>query len=105
MGALDMVRRLFGGRGGDGGPAEAGGDATTAGAVEHNGFRIVPQPTRQGGGQFLTAGVIVHEGPAGRREHRFVRADTHATLDEAREFTIAKARRLIDEQGERLFQG
>ena len=32
-----------------------------------------------------------------------MRADTHPSADDAREFTILKAQRLIDEQGERLF--
>jgi hypothetical protein len=37
------------------------------------------------------------------REHRFVRADTHGSADQAREFAIVKARQIIDEQGDRLF--
>ena len=96
---LGFVRRLWGG--GDQKTTPAADDEP---GVEYKGFRIIPRKSPQGG-QFLTAGVIVHEGPSGRREHRFVRADTHATADDAREFTLAKARRLIDEQGERLFEG
>lgn len=103
MGIMGAVRRLFGGGTGAGSGAEADEAAADGAGVEYGGYRIIPRPTRQGG-QFLTSGLIVADGPAGRREHRFVRADTHASEDEAREFTIAKARRLIDEQGERLFQ-
>jgi hypothetical protein len=44
----------------------------------------------------------VKDGPE-RNEHRFVRAETHATLDEAVAFSLAKARQIIDEQGDRLF--
>lgn len=97
---LGFVRRLWGG--GEQGEATPG--AADGPGVEYKGFRIIPRESPQGG-QFLTSGVIVHEGPAGRREHRFVRADTHPSADAAREFTLAKARRLIDEQGERIFDG
>ena len=97
---LSAIRRLFGSRDG---PSARTGEAE-ADAVDYKGFRIIPQPLRQNGA-FLTAGLIVRESPegGGRREHRFVRADTHPSADDAREFTILKAQRLIDEQGERLF--
>lgn len=91
-------RRLFGGRG-----EGAASAAASAHAVEYHGFTILPQPRRQGG-QFLTAGMIVKDTPTGRREHRFVRADTLASEEEARDFTIRKAQRLIDEVGDRLFE-
>jgi hypothetical protein len=70
--------------------------------MEYQGYRIVPQPIRQGG-QFLTAGTITKEFPEGRKEHRFVRADTHASEEDARRFMVQKAQRLIDEVGDRLF--
>jgi hypothetical protein len=55
------------------------------------------------GGQFLTAGIIAKDFPDGRREHRFVRADTHSSADQAHDFAIVKGRQIIDEQGDRLF--
>ncbi len=94
------IRRMFGGREGPEGAAaseEAAGDT-----IEYKGYHITPRPMRQGGG-YLTSGTIVLDGPSGRREHRFVRADTHSSADEARQFTVLKAQRLIDEQGEGLF--
>ena len=95
--AFDFIKRLFGG--GD----DAGGRPPAAEAGEdYNGFTIIADPLRQGG-QFVTAGRIVKEDATGRKEHRFVRADTHASLDEAKSFTVQKARRLIDEQGDGLF--
>jgi hypothetical protein len=92
---LKALRRLFAG----------GGEqpTTTGEAVEYKGYSIIPQPRSQAGG-YLTAGVIVMETAEGRREHSFVRADTHPSLDEARQFTVMKAQRLIDEQGEALFR-
>lgn len=71
--------------------------------VEYQGFHIVPQPIRQGG-QFLTAGTITKDFPDGRKEHRFIRADTHGSEDDARAMMVQKAQRLIDEVGDRLFQ-
>ena len=98
---LNALRRLFGGGNAS---SDAPAAADESAAVEYNGYRIIPQPTSVAGG-YLTAGLIVLETPeGGRREHRFVRADTHPSLDDAKAFTVAKAQRLIDEQGERLFQ-
>ncbi len=37
------------------------------------------------------------------REHRFVRAETHPSREDAVSFTIAKARQIIDELGEKVF--
>jgi hypothetical protein len=91
---LNALRRLFAG---------GGEKPAAAEAVEYKGYSIIPQPRSQGGG-YLTAGVIMRETAAGRREHNFVRADTHPSLDEARQFTVLKAQRLIDEQGEALFR-
>jgi hypothetical protein len=85
--------RLFGG---------AGTESAAAAAVEHNGFLIYPQPIRQGG-QFLTAGTIAKDFPDGRKEHRFVRADTHSSEEDASRLMVQKAQRLIDELGDRLF--
>lgn len=93
--AIGLFKRLFG--------AGAGQEAAPAQAEEYKGFTIVAEPRPQGG-QFLTAGRIAKDTADGRKEHEFVRAETHASRDEARNFTILKAQRLIDEQGERLFR-
>jgi hypothetical protein len=37
------------------------------------------------------------------KEHRFVRAETHASKDDAATFAIAKGKQIIDEQGDRIF--
>lgn len=96
MGLSKWLGGLFGGGSGNERPAAEGE------AVEYRDFRIVPQPMRQGG-QFLTAGTITKDFPDGRKEHRFVRADTHASEEDARRFMVQKAQRLIDEVGDRLF--
>lgn len=95
-----FLARLFGG-----GKAEddARGKRNEDKAVEHAGFRIVPAPMRQAGG-WLVAGFITKEVGGVVKEHHFIRADTLASLDEAEDHAILKARRTIDEQGEAIFK-
>ncbi len=71
-------------------------------AVEYKGFRIrpAPYPSR---GQYQTAGIIEKDFESGMKEHRFVRAETHPSRDDAAAFSVAKAKQIIDEQGDRIF--
>ena len=89
-----FLKKLFGG-GGLGEP-EAGE------AVEYNGYRIRPTPYRAEG-QFQTAGTIEKDFPEGMKEHRFVRAERHASKDEAATFAISKGKQIIDERGDKVF--
>jgi hypothetical protein len=68
--------------------------------VEYNGYRIRPTPFPRLG---QTAGIIEKEIGGEVKEHRFVRAETHSSHEEAIAFSIAKAKQIIDEQAERLF--
>ena len=70
--------------------------------VEYNGFVIRPAPFKEGA-NYQTAGTIEKEIGGVRKEHRFIRADSHPSYDDAVTFTIAKARQMIDQMGERLF--
>ena len=94
-----LMKKLFGGGGG----GEAEGGKPIGDAVEHKGCSIQPIAMHKGG-QFLTAGIISKTFPEGAREHRFVRADTHSSADQAHDFAIIKGRQIIDEQGDRLFK-
>ncbi len=94
----DLFRRLTGGGQGHDGAPQARGPA-----VEYNGFTIQAAPRRQGS-QWLTAGVINKDFPDGVQEHHFIRAETHASQDEAQAFAIVKAKKIIDERGDLLFQ-
>jgi hypothetical protein len=96
-GLKGLFTRLSGG-GEDGGRSEApAGEAT-----EYKGYRIRPAPYPSKG-QFQTAGVIEKDFPSGVKEHRFVRAETHPSKDDAAAFALAKGRQIIDEQGDRIF--
>lgn len=70
--------------------------------VEYKGFIIRAAPYKNNG-QYQTAGVIAREVGGVRKEHRFIRADSYASYDDAASFTLNKARQIIDLQGERIF--
>lgn len=96
---MSFWTRLFGG----GTSAETGPAKPTA-EIEHGGFTIRAEPYRAEGGQFQTAGTVVKVVDGETREHRFVRADRFAGVEDATQFALAKGRQLVDEQGERLFR-
>jgi hypothetical protein len=76
--------------------------APEAEAVEYKGYRIKPAPY-PAKGQFQTAGSIEKDFPEGTKEHKFIRAETHASREDAANFALAKGRQIIDEQGDRMF--
>jgi len=90
---MGLFGRLFG---------KGGGDAPASEAVEHEGFRIRPEPYAADG-QFQTAGTIEKDFPDGVRTHRFVRAEKHANREAAIAFSLTKGRQIIDERGDRIF--
>lgn len=85
---MSLLSRLFGGRAPD--PARA--------PENHNGFAITPDPQPDGGRWRVTA-TIEKDG----RTHRLIRADVLETRDAAEQVSLDKAKQMIDEQGERLF--
>ena len=84
------------------GAASGAADVAVAGPVEYKGYRIRPAPYRANG-HYQTAGTIEKDTPDGVKEHKFIRADRHASYDDAVEFSLAKARQIVDQQGERMF--
>jgi hypothetical protein len=91
----DLWTRLTGG-------GTSGQEKPMAEAVEYKGFRIRPAPYSARGG-YQTAGVIEKDFGTGMKEHRFVRAETHPSKDDAAAFAVAKGKQIIDEQGDRVF--
>lgn len=88
---MSLLSRLFGSKSSPPGPAPTE-------AEDHKGFRITPQPIREGG-TYRVSALIEKDG----RQHVLIRADSMASLEEAMALSAAKARQMIDEQGERLF--
>lgn len=73
-------------------------------SVEYSGYTITPAPEKEPGGWRL-AGTISKGTGGDRKVHQLVRADTSPDREAIVAMTIAKAKRLIDEQGDRLFSG
>ena len=93
---MSFWKSLFGGQG-----ATPSGPRTVSEA-EHKGFRIEAQPYAEGG-QYQAAGVISKEIGGEIKSHRFIRADRFPTIEDAAEFSLMKARQIIDQQGVRIF--
>ena len=92
---MSFFSALFGGR--SSAPTEKVSDP-----VEYKGFIIRAAPYKNNG-QYQTAGTIEREIDGARKEHRFIRANSYASYDDAVTFTINKARQIIDLQGDRIF--
>lgn len=84
----------------------SGGEKTSGGEVlsseTYNGFDIHAAPVKEAGGWRVT-GTITKIVDGEEKTHRFIRADTCADADSAASMTQRKARQLIDERGDRLF--
>ncbi len=72
-------------------------------AVEYKGFSIVPTPRKAQGG-WTTEGIISKPAGDETRSERFIRADMLMSEEDAVDYSVAKAKKIIDEQGERLFK-
>lgn len=68
----------------------------------HEGFRILPEPKPEQG-QFRIAAVIEKEIGGETRRHHLIRADLLRDLTEAQEASVNKAKQMIDQMGDRLF--
>lgn len=94
---MSFLKRLFGG----GAPSEA--PALPAGdPVEHSGFLIRPAPFKAEG-QYQTCALVSKTIDGEVKEHRLIRADRFASVEEAAAHALRKGKQLVDEQGERMF--
>ncbi|WP_108816184.1 HlyU family transcriptional regulator [Loktanella sp. Alg231-35] len=77
-----------------------GGGKTPALALSetYNGFAITPTPQKESGGWRLAARI-----EKGGQEQLLIRSDVLNSKEQAEEASVAKAKQIIDEQGERLF--
>lgn len=98
---MSFLKRLFGG-GGGGSEAAEPKSAAAAKQVEHKGFLISATPYKADG-QYQTCGIVSKEVDGVVKEHKYIRADRFAGLDDAVDISIKKGMQLIDEQGDRIF--
>ena len=94
---MSFLKKLLGLGGG-----AQGGKPAEAPVQEHGGFTIRATPYQEGG-QWQMCGVISKEVGGETKEHRFIRADRFPGKEDAVEFTFAKARQIIDMNGEKIF--
>lgn len=81
----------------------SGSENTPASEPEtYSGYAISAAPKKDGS-QWLTAGTISKELDGELKTHTFIRADRHMDKDSAAEFSMRKAKQIIDEQGDRVF--
>ena len=90
---MSFLKKLFGG----------GGGSSAAPAEMHNGFAIYAEPLKDGG-TYRIAARIEKEIDGELKVHSLVRADTLQSLEEAITASTAKAKMLIDQQGESIFR-
>ena len=93
---LGFLKNILGGGAG-------GREPETADPVEHEGFTIVATPRKASGG-WSTEGRIHKVVGAEEKEVHFIRADTSTSREAAITLSVGKARKIIDEQGERVFR-
>lgn len=91
-----FLKKLFGSGNGDGGgsnaePAEAYGDC------------MIQASPQSAGGSWRVAGMITKEVDGEILERPFVRADTFTGQDEAKSFSLVKAKQIVDQNGKTLF--
>lgn len=96
-----MILKFLRGLGGRG--AEESGTPAKHEAIEYKGFSIVATPRKAQGG-WTTEGVISMTSGESTRSERFIRADVLMSEEEAVDYSVMKAKKIIDEQGERLFK-
>ena len=88
---MSILKRLFGGTSAERRPP-------THDPVKYNGFTITPAPESAPGGYRIGA-LIEKDG----KSHHLIRADVMQGADACADASVAKAKQMIDEQGERVF--
>ena len=76
-----------------------GGEKPDPEPVEYKGFDIFPDPIAEGGKHRLSA-RIEKTIDGNRKSYPLIRADVFESREQVESFSIAKAKQVIDEQGE-----
>jgi hypothetical protein len=92
---MSFLRKLFGGGGGSASEPDAPTET-------YKDFQITARPAKESGGYRIGA-LIEKEVDGETRQHHLIRADQVQDRDEAQAASVRKAKQVIDEQGERIF--
>jgi hypothetical protein len=96
---MSFLKKFFGG-----GSTDTGGEAQPVAGkeIEHKGFTIRATPFKAEG-QYQCCGLVIKEIDGVVKEHKFIRADRFASIDDAADIALRKGQQLVDEQGEHIF--
>jgi hypothetical protein len=94
---MSFLKKLFGG----GGASASDGPAA---AEDYKGYAVAATPF-PAEGQFQVSGTITKDIEGAPKTHKFIRADRFSSREEAASFSLVKARQIIDQTGDRMFQG
>jgi hypothetical protein len=95
MGLMSALKGLFGAGGTD-------GEGALGEPVDYGDYSIRPAPERTANG-WNTAGLISKTIAGELKQHRFVRVDSHASHEDAVAFSITKAKLIVDQLGDKVF--
>lgn len=93
---IETLKRLFSGK------DSAKTETQVVSSAQYNDFEIRAAPVKDSNGWRVT-GTVVKEIDGTLKEHYFVRADSCPDRESAAALTLRKARQLIDERGDRIF--
>jgi len=96
-----VFRKLFGALTGNA-DKDSPSQQQSADPVSYKDVTITPAPLSEGG-QYKTAGRISRMADGVEKTTEFIRADNHATREDAITHSIVKAKQLVDERGAALF--
>jgi hypothetical protein len=99
MGILSGIKNLFKASGVE--PPEV----EVEDVIEYKEFNIVPTPIAEGGQFRVAATISKYQGDADAelKTHKLIRSDIIPSRDECISITIRKAKMMIDQQGDCLF--
>jgi hypothetical protein len=97
---MSFLKKLFGG-------GEKSGEASASAAskqVEYKGYIVKATPYKEGG-QWQTCGTVTKTIDGVAKEHRFIRADRFSDEGAAADHALVKGQQIIDQVGDRIFEG
>lgn len=89
---MSLFKNLFGGK-----------TAPEPTVEEYQGYRITAEPQRDGN-DYRIAACIEKDVDGETLTHKLIRADTIASLEDAQTASVAKAKQMIDQQGDGIFR-
>ena len=94
---MSFLKKLFGG-----GASDDGGSAPKADPVHYEGYLIFPEPIKEGA-VYRIAARIEKEIDGEVKSQSLVRADTVNAIEAANDMSVNKAKQVINERGDKLF--